>query len=143
MVKYNPVNNTNIEKCVIKELEEIKDETFRSGFIQACISLGYKIPLIKEAYKRLIMGFYLPTKKEEQEEEPEPKQKSSSSVNKKANNAFKEIAKLYYQVIGQPNGLTSQWIESILAEYGLNGLKMQCWNLKGKTNGVRNMLKVS
>src|SRR5690554_3379625 len=47
-IKYNPINNINIEKCVLKELEGVKDETFRRDLIQACIGLEYKIPLIKE-----------------------------------------------------------------------------------------------
>lgn len=70
-VKYNPINNINIEKCVLKELEEIEDQDFIRDFIETCITLGYKIPLIKQAYEGLIRGLYTPTKKKEKEEEKE------------------------------------------------------------------------
>jgi hypothetical protein len=53
-LKYNPVNNVNIEKCVYKEMALIK-------------SSGLLIAL-----KGLIRGLDTPTKKEEQEQEEEP-----------------------------------------------------------------------
>lgn len=36
---------------------------------------------------------------------------------------FSELAKLYQQVIGQPNGLTADWINSILEMYGFEWCK--------------------
>ena len=74
-IKYNPVNNTNIEKCVLRELREIKSESFRINFIKACITLQFKIPLINKAYEGLIRGLHTPTKKEEEEKEEEEKEK--------------------------------------------------------------------
>ena len=70
-IKYNPVNNTNIEKCVLRELKEIKSEEFRISFITACKDLQFKIPLINKAYEGLTRGLDTPTKKEEEEKEEE------------------------------------------------------------------------
>ncbi len=44
-VKYNPVNNINVSKCVISELKEVKNESFRNDFFDTCckfnINSGY------------------------------------------------------------------------------------------------------
>ena len=77
-IKYNPVNNVNIEKCVLKELKELKSEAYRKHFIQACISLDYKIPLINKAYEGLIRGLDTPTKKKEEEKEEEKEQEEDT-----------------------------------------------------------------
>ncbi|MEH6891887.1 DnaD domain protein [Bacillus sp. JJ864] len=78
-LKYNPVSNINIEKCILKELELIKDEEFLLDFYENCLELertkGYKIGLIKEHFQRrfkeLERGFETPMKKKEKEEEKE------------------------------------------------------------------------
>ena len=81
-IKYNPVNNTNIEKCVLKELKDLKSEEYRNDLIKACISLQFKIPLINKAYEGLIRGLYTPTKKEEEEEEEEEEKEKEKEEEK-------------------------------------------------------------
>ena len=54
--------------------------------------------------------------------------KNSSSTTTTGTNAifdenFSELAKLYQQVIGQPNGLTADWIKTLLNEYGFSWVK--------------------
>ncbi len=88
-IKYNPVNNTNIEKCVLRELREIKSESFRINFIKACITLQFKIPLINKAYEGLIRGLHTPTKKEEEEKEEEQQQEIVTVIG----NVFQEYEK--------------------------------------------------
>jgi hypothetical protein len=56
-IKFNPINNINIEKCVEKELSLIKSK-----------------PLLK-LLEGLIRGYDTPTKKEEKEEEKEEEEK--------------------------------------------------------------------
>lgn len=38
-------------------------------------------------------------------------------------NEFSELAKLYQQCIGQPNGLTAEWIENLLKDFGFEWSK--------------------
>ncbi len=52
------------------------------------------------------------------------------------NNNFKEIAQLYQQVIGQPNGLTPDWIDSILKDFGFEWVKNAM--LESEKRGKRN-----
>lgn len=53
--------------------------------------------------------------------------KNSSSTTTETNSIFNEnfseLAKLYQQVIGQPNGLTADWIKTLLNEYGFSWVK--------------------
>lgn len=49
---------------------------------------------------------------------------------------FKEIALLYQAVIGQPNGLSSGWIKSILRDYGLEWVKSAM--VESEKRGKRN-----
>ncbi len=75
-LKYNPVNNINIEKCVNKEMELIKSDDL----------LGI--------LKGLVRGLHTPTKKEEQEEEQEeeeiPAKKKTSRFIPPSINEIKE-----------------------------------------------------
>jgi len=56
-IKYNPINNINIKKCVLKELEKVKSEELLS--------------LFEGVNKGLLRDLDTPTKKKEKEEEKE------------------------------------------------------------------------
>lgn len=58
-----------------------------------------------------------------QRKEKERKEKESKELLDNCSSSFAEIGTLYQQVIGQPNGLTPQWIEVVLKEYGLEWVK--------------------
>ncbi|MCW4652746.1 DnaD domain protein [Bacillus sp. AS_5] len=81
-LKFNPIKNVNIEKCVLKEIQSVKDQDFLVDFYETCLQLekeqDFKIPRIK-AYlsvrlEGLIRGFQDPSKEEEKEEEKEKEQ---------------------------------------------------------------------
>ncbi|WP_226544999.1 DnaD domain-containing protein [Bacillus thuringiensis] len=81
-LKFNPIKNVNIEKCVLKEIQSVKDHDFLVDFYETCLQLereqGFKIPRIKEylsvRLEGLIRGFQDPIKEEEKEEEKEKEQ---------------------------------------------------------------------
>ena len=84
-LKYNPINNINIEKCVTKEIEQIKSED------------------LKGALEGLIRGCHTPTKKkekEEEEEEEETKEKEEEAPS--ASEAEKDILKILKETKGYP-----------------------------------------
>ena len=60
--KYNPVNNRNIEKRVLKELKEVKTLEFIEIYVKLLDQQEYEISLIKGAYKGLIRGLQDPSK---------------------------------------------------------------------------------
>ncbi|MGH0421940.1 DnaD domain-containing protein [Bacillus cytotoxicus] len=87
-LKFNPIKNVNIEKCVLKEIQSVKDHDFLVDFYETCLQLekeqGFKIPRIKEylsvRLEGLIRGFQDPSKEEEKEEEKEQQQEERAGA---------------------------------------------------------------
>lgn len=81
-LKFNPIKNVNIEKCVLKEIQSVKDQDFLVDFYETCLQLereqDFNIPRIKEYLsvhlEGLIRGFQDPSKEEEKEKEKEKEQ---------------------------------------------------------------------
>ena len=81
-LKFNPINNINIQKCVEKELKGIKSE------------------FLKEQYNPLISPLQTPCKKKEKEEEKEEektkeKEKTKTNKRKPANADFTSLFSSY------------------------------------------------
>ena len=49
-VRYNPVTNTNVEKCVLRELKTVKSKKFVHMFLQKCLEEELNIPLLLEHF---------------------------------------------------------------------------------------------
>ncbi|MFJ8527479.1 DnaD domain-containing protein [Bacillus sp. NPDC094106] len=49
-VRYNPVTNTNVEKCVLRELKAVKSKKFVHMFLQKCLEEELNIPLLLEHF---------------------------------------------------------------------------------------------
>ncbi|MCI0765511.1 DnaD domain protein [Bacillus sp. TL12] len=49
-LRYNPVTNTNIEKCVLRELKTVKNSEFVHMFLQRCLEEELNIPLLLEHF---------------------------------------------------------------------------------------------
>ncbi|MEH7455930.1 DnaD domain protein [Bacillus sp. JJ1127] len=49
-VRYNPVTNTNVEKCVLRELKTVKSKKFVHMFLQKCLEEELNIPLLLEYF---------------------------------------------------------------------------------------------
>ncbi|MFJ8529219.1 DnaD domain-containing protein [Bacillus sp. NPDC094106] len=49
-VRYNPITNTNVEKCVLRELKTVKSKKFIHMFLQKCLEEGLNIPLLLEHF---------------------------------------------------------------------------------------------
>ena len=81
-LKFNPIKNVNIEKCVLKEIQSVKDQDFLVDFYETCLQLekeqDFKIPRIKEylsvRLEGLIRGFQDPSKEADKEKEKEKEQ---------------------------------------------------------------------
>ena len=88
-LKFNPIKNINIEKCVLKELDLVKSEKFIRDFLIQCLELKFEIPRLQGAYKGLAMGgawnnitMNCPCKKEEEEEEKEKEKEETKEETK-------------------------------------------------------------
>ncbi|WP_459500563.1 DnaD domain-containing protein [Bacillus sp. C1] len=49
-LRYNPVTNTNMEKCVLRELKAVKSKEFVHMFLQKCVEEEMNIPLLLEHF---------------------------------------------------------------------------------------------
>ncbi|PEK58730.1 DnaD domain-containing protein [Bacillus pseudomycoides] len=49
-LRYNPVTNTNIEKCVLRELKTVKNKEFVHMFLRRCLEEELNIPLLLEHF---------------------------------------------------------------------------------------------
>ncbi|MEI4831711.1 DnaD domain protein [Bacillus sp. FJAT-53711] len=49
-VRYNPVTNANVEKCVLRELKTVKNKKFVHMFLQKCLEEELSIPLLLEHF---------------------------------------------------------------------------------------------
>ncbi|MDM5187316.1 DnaD domain protein [Bacillus sp. DX4.1] len=49
-LRYNPVTNTNVEKCVLRELKAVKSKEFVHMFLQKCLEEELSIPLLLEHF---------------------------------------------------------------------------------------------
>ena len=49
-LRYNPVTNTNIEKCVLRELKTVKSKKFVHMFLEKCLEEEMNIPLLLEHF---------------------------------------------------------------------------------------------
>ncbi|WP_026590649.1 DnaD domain-containing protein [Bacillus sp. UNC437CL72CviS29] len=49
-LRYNPITNTNVEKCVLRELKTVKSKEFVRMFLQRCLEEELHIPLLLEHF---------------------------------------------------------------------------------------------
>ncbi|MGG0238082.1 DnaD domain-containing protein [Bacillus rhizoplanae] len=49
-LRYNPVTNTNVEKCVLRELKTVKSKKFVHMFLQKCLEEELSISLLLEHF---------------------------------------------------------------------------------------------
>ncbi len=100
-LKFNAITNLNIEKCVLKEIQNIKCEDFLIDFYETCLDLeqqqDFKIPRIKEYFQArfewLIRGFEDPMKeKEETKTETKEKEETKTETKEKEETKTKEEA---------------------------------------------------
>ena len=45
-LRYNPVTNTNVEKCVLRELKGVKNKEFVHMFLQKCAEEELNVPML-------------------------------------------------------------------------------------------------
>ena len=49
-LRYNPIFNTNIEKCILRELKTVKSKEFLHKFLRKCLEEECKIPLLLQHF---------------------------------------------------------------------------------------------
>lgn len=132
-LKFNKISNVNIEKCVLKELKEVKNSDYVIWTLNQIKELGYNTPLINRwfegAYKGLPRGLQYPTKKETEtetktEEETETESKEEEIEHPVDNN---NAYNFYQQNFGVLNGFIAEeiqhWINDLNEELVIEAMK--------------------
>lgn len=114
--KYNPVNNRNIEKRVLKELKEVKTLEFIDIYVKLLDQQEYEISLIKGAYKGLIRGLQDPNKNKTSTSTSTstPSKQSSDNDTPATNNDAQEIVDLVTKNI---NPMLNSFEIQLIAEW--------------------------
>lgn len=141
-LKFNAITNMNIEKCVLKEIQNIKDEDFLIDFYENCLEIekqqDFKIPRIKEYFQArfewLIRGFEDPMK-EKEETKTETKEKEETKTKEEAASCSrdKKVAEenpiaFYEQNFGVLKPFVAEginaWIEDLNAQLVIKAMKI-------------------
>lgn len=153
-LKFNPIKNVNIEKCVLKEIQSVKDQDFLVDFYETCLELEvqqeFKIPRIKEylsvRLEVLIRGFQDPSKEEEKEEEKEKEKEQQQEKRASAEEVVEVNPISFYE---QNFGLITPfiadgihaWIDDLNAELVVKAMEIALEKNTRNMNYVNTILR--
>ncbi|MED1060048.1 DnaD domain protein [Bacillus mycoides] len=138
---YNPIFNTNIEKCVLRELKMVKSKEFLHKFLRKCLEEECKIPL-------LLQYFGMPEEEvssnsqqaiiQEKEEKEEVERVEDATPHS-------EVYKFYEQNISSLSPYIAkelkEWMQRVSGDKVLEALKIAFENNKGTLAYVKGILR--
>ncbi|MGM2508254.1 hypothetical protein CN324_14780 [Bacillus anthracis] len=117
---YNPILNTNVEKCVLRELKTVKNKEFIHMFLRKCLKEEWKIPLLLE-------HFGMP-KEEDNSSLEEVAEEKKEIEEIEEDNSHSEVYKFYEQHISSLSPYIvkelKKWIQKVSGERVLEALKI-------------------
>jgi len=136
-LRYNPVTNTNMEKCVLRELKTVKSKEFVHMFLQKCLEEEMNIPLLLEHFgmpgelSEMIPQASIESYEEDEEvEETEP----GSSV-------FMFYEQTFGSLSSYAAGELSEWMADLSEELVLKALQIAFENNKRTLAYVKGILR--
>ncbi|PDY34299.1 hypothetical protein COO17_27615 [Bacillus wiedmannii] len=132
---YNPILNTNVEKCVLRELKIVKNKEFIHMFLRKCLEEEWKIPL-------LLQRFGMPAEEDNsslqevvEEKEEEIEEDTSHS----------EVYKFYEQHISSLSPYIvkelKEWIQKVSGKTVIEALKIAFEHNKRTLAYVKGILR--
>lgn len=116
-LNYNPILNTNVEKCVLRELKTVKNKEFIHMFLRKCLKEEWKIPL-------LLQYFGMP--KEEDNSSLQEVAEEKEEIEEDTSHS--EVYKFYEQHISSLSPYIvkelKEWIQKVSGEGVLEALKI-------------------
>ncbi|SCC41306.1 DnaD domain-containing protein [Bacillus wiedmannii] len=138
---YNPILNTNVEKCVLRELKTVKNKEFIHTFLSKCLEEEWKIPL-------LLQHFGMPAEEdnsslqevvEEKEEEIEEIEETEEDT------SHSEVYKFYKQNISSLSPYIvkelKEWIQKVSGKTVIEALKIAFEHNKRTLAYVKGILR--
>ncbi|TCJ82414.1 UNVERIFIED_ORG: DnaD domain phage replication protein [Bacillus cereus] len=115
---YNPIVNTNVEKCVLRELKTVKNKEFVHMFLRTCLEEEWKIPL-------LLQHFGMPKEEDNSSLEVVAEEKEEEV---EEGTSHSEVYKFYEQHISNLSPYIvkelKEWIQKVSGERVLEALKI-------------------
>lgn len=115
---YNPILNTNVEKCVLRELKTVKNKEFIHTFLRKCLEEEWKIPL-------LLQHFGMP-KEEDNSSLQEVVEEKEEEIEEDTSHS--EVYKFYERHISNLSPYIvkelKEWIQIVSGETVLEALKI-------------------
>lgn len=117
-IHYNPIVNTNVEKCVLRELKTVKNKEFVHMFLRTCLEEEWKIPL-------LLQHFGMPKEEDNSSLEVVAEEKEEEV---EEGTSHSEVYKFYEQHISNLSPYIvkelKEWIQKVSGERVLEALKI-------------------
>ncbi|MCC2462913.1 DnaD domain protein [Bacillus mobilis] len=132
---YNPIVNTNVEKCVLRELKTVKNKEFIHMFLRTCLEEEWKIPL-------LLQHFGMPAEEDNSSLEVVTEEKEEEI---EEDTPHSEVYKFYEQHISSLSPYIvkelQEWIQKVSGETVLKALKIAFEQNKRTFAYVRGILR--
>ncbi|CAG9611981.1 hypothetical protein BACCIP111899_01153 [Bacillus rhizoplanae] len=133
-LRYNPVTNTNVEKCVLRELKTVKSKKFVHMFLQKCLEEELSIPLLLE-------HFDMPVEESQAASQDESESCEADEKIDSDHNVFT----FYEQNFGSLSPYTAEelsgWIDDLSEELVLKALQIAHENNKRTLAYVKGILR--
>ncbi|MBE5105977.1 DnaD domain protein [Bacillus thuringiensis] len=137
---YNPILNTNVEKCVLRELKTVKNKEFIHMFLRKCLEEECKIPL-------LLQHFGMPKEEENSSSQVviEEKEDVKGVETVEETTSHSEVYKFYEQNISSLSPYIvkelKEWMKRVSGETVLEALKIAFENNKRTFAYVKGILR--
>ncbi|PEO58223.1 hypothetical protein CN567_26410 [Bacillus toyonensis] len=118
-LRYNPILNTNVEKCVLRELKTVKNKEFIHMYLRRCLEEEWKIPL-------LLQHFGMPEEEDTSSLQEVIEEKEVESIEEAVPNS--KVYKFYEQHISSLSPYIvkelKDWIQRVSGKVVLEALKI-------------------
>ncbi|MGE7883489.1 DnaD domain-containing protein [Bacillus sp. NPDC094077] len=139
-LRYNPILNTNVEKCVLRELKTVKSKGFIHSFLRKCLEEELKIPL-------LLQHFGMPKEEDNSSSQAvmEEKEDVKEVETVEETTPHSEVYKFYEQNFSSLSSYIvkelREWMKRVSGETVLEALKIAFENNKRTFAYVKGILR--
>ncbi|KMP29295.1 Phage replication protein, DnaD domain [Bacillus wiedmannii] len=135
---YNPILNTNVEKCVLRELKTVKNKEFIHTFLRTCLEEEWKIPL-------LLQHFGMPAEEDNSSLQEVVEEKEEEIEETEEGTSHSEVYKFYKQNISSLSPYIvkelKEWIQKVSGKTVIEALKIAFEHNKRTLAYVKGILR--